>query len=330
MANGQVIVDMHFDLLTALYERRGQTGVLRRDFLPGWQAGDINVIGVAIYLEAQYLPEMGLRVALDQVARLHAEVAETPELALCRSYAEIEAAQAAGQIALLLTMEGVEPLGDDPDLLRIFYELGLRSLGLTHARRNAAADGALVAPSGSSVAGLTPFGREIVGQCEALGIILDLAHLNPAGFDELLRLTSQPLIISHTNPRHFYNIERNSSDEQMRQVANRGGVIGLSAFFVAHTAAETTLDRYVEQLLYVANVAGWDAVGLGADFVRFIYDTLSDDVKASLPPVHFMSDFYEHSQMTNLITRLEAHRISPTNIEKILGGNFERLFAACL
>ena len=330
MDNGPVIVDMHFDLLTALYERRGQSGVLRRDFLPGWQAGGLGVIGVAIYLEAHYLPEMGLRVALDQVARLYAEVAITPELALCRTYDEILSARAAGQIALLLTMEGVEPLGADPDLLRVFYELGLRSLGLTHARRNAAADGALVAPSGSSPAGLTPFGREIVRQCEALGIILDLAHLNPAGFDEVLNLTSRPLIISHTNPRHFYDIERNSSDAQMRQVAERGGVIGLSTFFIAHSAAETTLDRYVEQLVYVADVAGWEAVGLGMDFVRFIYDTLSDEVKATLPPVYFMADLYEHSHLPALIARLEAQQISSTNIDKLLGGNFQRLFATCL
>ncbi|MCB0007521.1 MAG: membrane dipeptidase, partial [Anaerolineales bacterium] len=266
----------------------------------------------------------------DQVARLYAEVAITPELALCRTYDEILSARAAGQIALLLTMEGVEPLGADPDLLRVFYELGLRSLGLTHARRNAAADGALVAPSGSSPAGLTPFGREIVRQCEALGIILDLAHLNPAGFDEVLNLTSRPLIISHTNPRHFYDIERNSSDAQMRQVAERGGVIGLSTFFIAHSAAETTLDRYVEQLVYVADVAGWEAVGLGMDFVRFIYDTLSDEVKATLPPVYFMADLYEHSHLPALIARLEAQQISSTNIDKLLGGNFQRLFATCL
>ena len=86
----------------------------------------------------------------------------------------------------------------------------------------------------------------------------------------------------------------------------------------------------MEQLVYAANIAGWDAVGLGTDFVRFIYDTLSDDVKATLPPVHFMADFSEHSHLPALIDRLEAHHISPANIEKIVGGNFQRLFATCL
>jgi microsomal dipeptidase-like Zn-dependent dipeptidase len=150
-------------------------------------------------------------------------------ITLCRSYADILLACQAGQITLILAMEGVEPLGGDLDLLRIFYELGLRVLGLTHARRNQASDGGLFAPAGSSPAGLSPFGREVVRQCQSRSIILDLAHLNPAGFEKVMELTSEPVIISHTNPRRFYDIERNSSDAQIRQVGNRGGMVGLGA-----------------------------------------------------------------------------------------------------
>ena len=127
------IVDFHFDLLIDLYEKRDRPGVLVSHFLPEFEAGDIGVLGVAIYVEDHYLPEMGLRVALDQVARLYAEMEQTNRFAVCKTFAEIEQARAANKIALVITMEGVEPLGDDLNLLRAFYELGLRSVGFVQA-----------------------------------------------------------------------------------------------------------------------------------------------------------------------------------------------------
>ena len=153
------VVDMHFDLLMDLYEKRHRRRVLATDHLPQLRAGGMGVLGAAIYLEDKYLPEMALRVALDQVARLYAEVAQTPEFAICKHGADIARARREGKIALVITMEGVEPLGTDLDLLRIFYELGVRSLGLTHVRRNLACDGGLRAPSGWPPGSATPRGR---------------------------------------------------------------------------------------------------------------------------------------------------------------------------
>src|SRR6266481_410685 len=183
------IVDLHFDMPMDLYEKRDRTNVLATDYLPELEAGNIGVLGTAIYIEDRYLPEMGLRVALDQIARIYAEVAECTRFAICKSFQEILAAQKNRKIVLLITMEGVEPLGTDLDLLRVFYELGVRAIGLTHARRNAAGGGGIFAPTGSSRDGLTAFGRDVIRQCEALGMIVDLAHINPAGFEEIFAIT---------------------------------------------------------------------------------------------------------------------------------------------
>ena len=125
-------------------------------------------------------------MALDQIARLYAETQASPQCAICKSYRDIENALKEDQIALLITMEGAEPLGKDLDLLRVFYELGVRSIGLTHARTNEAGHGGIFASTGSSQEGLTEFGRDLVRECEALGVIIDLAHINPAGFNEIL------------------------------------------------------------------------------------------------------------------------------------------------
>src|SRR5436309_6016309 len=242
------IVDFHFDLLIDLYEKRDRPGALVSHFLPEFETGRIGVLGVAIYIEDRYLPEMGLRVALDQIARLYAEVAQTDRFAICKTFAEIEQTRAANKIALVITMEGVEPLGDDLSLLRAFYELGLRSVGLTHARRNAAGSGGIFKPSGSPRDGLTNFGRDVVRECERLGILIDLAHINSKGFEDIVGLTSKPLIVSHTNARKFCDIERNISDEQIKIIGQRGGVVGVNAILVSPDPETSTIDRYVNHI----------------------------------------------------------------------------------
>src|SRR5882672_7053588 len=109
-------------------------------------------------------------------------------------------------------------------LIARLYELGVRSIGLTHARSNAAGHGGVFGASGSSSEGLTSFGQDVVRECERLAVIIDLAHINPAGFDEILSITTQPPIVSHTNVRRYYDIERNISDRQIEMIGERGGV----------------------------------------------------------------------------------------------------------
>ena len=135
------LIDLHYDLPLSLFLSRPRRNVVATDFLPEFETGDVGLLGVAVYVEDKHLGEEALRVVLDQIALLKAEIAATPRLEFCRTFAEIERAQSAGQIALLLTMEGAEPLGEDLNLVAIFHELGLRSISLTHARENAAARG---------------------------------------------------------------------------------------------------------------------------------------------------------------------------------------------
>src|SRR5215471_5340570 len=122
------LIDLHFDLPLGLFLNRTRPNQLATDFLPEFEAGDVGLLGVALYVEDQYLPDRSLQVALDQVALLDAEVEANPQFTLCRTFAEIEAAQRKKKIGLILTMEGAEPLGDDLQLLSIFYQLGLRAL----------------------------------------------------------------------------------------------------------------------------------------------------------------------------------------------------------
>ena len=231
-------------------------------------------------------------------------------------------------------MEGVEPLGDDLDLLPAFYEAGVREIGLTHARTNAAGHGGIFAASGSSPEGLTPFGRDLVRECERLGIIVDLAHINPAGFKEIVDLTSKPLIVSHTNSRKFYNVERNISDEQIKMIGERRGVIGINSVLVSPTQKEATLDRYVDHIEHVADLIGIDCVGIGFDFFEFIYRQWPEEKKKwmaeKLTTPHFIPDLTNHSHARNLTRKLIARGFSDEDIEKILCRNWLRIIKELL
>jgi membrane dipeptidase len=328
------LIDMHFDLPLSLFLSRARRNVIAADFLPEFEAGDIGLLGVALYVEDQYLPDQALRVALDQIALLHAEAEVTPRLMLCQTFADIQRAQAEGQIGLLLTMEGAEPLSDDLNLLRIFFELGLRAISLTHARVNAAAAGGIFAASGSPAQGLTTFGRELVRECERLGVLIDLAHINPAGFEEICALTTKPLIVSHTNARRFYNIERNISDEQIKMIGARGGVIGINAILVGPKKEEATLDRYVDHIEHVANLIGIDGVGIGFDFCEFLWRQLPaaerEELEARLTTPHFPHDLSNHAHSRNMTRKLIERGFDDLQIGKFLRGNWLRVLGQIL
>jgi len=328
------VVDFHFDMPMDLYEKRDRTNVPATDYLPELEAGNIGVLGAAIYVEDRYLPEMGLRVALDQIAHIYRGAAECARFAICKNFQEVLDAPNDRKIALLITMEGVEPLGTDVDLLRVFYELGVRAIGLTHARRNAAGGGGIFAPTGSPRDGLTAFGRDVIRQCEALGVIVDLAHINPAGFEEIFAITTKPVIVSHTNPRHYYDIERNISNEQIKMIGERRGVIGVNSVLVSPKKEESTLDRYIDHIEHIADMIGIDGVGIGFDFFEFIYrqwpESKRKEVAAKLTTPHFIPDLTNHAHSRNLTRRLIERGFTDENIEKILRGNWMRIFKELL
>jgi membrane dipeptidase len=328
------LVDMHFDLPLGLFWNRARRNVIATDFLPELEAGNIGLLGVAIYVEDKYLPDQALRIALDQVAILHTEVEATPRLTFCRSFADIQRAQAQDRIGFILTMEGAEPLGDDPHLLQIFHQLGLRMLSLTHARTNAAASGGIFAAAGSPSDGLTSFGRQLIAECDRLGILLDLAHINAVGFEEICTLTDRPVIFSHTNVRRFYDVERNISDDQIKMIGARGGVVGINAILVSANKKEATLDRYIEHIEHVANLIGIDGVGIGFDFCEFLWRQMPvverEELETKLTRPQFLPELSNHSQARNLTRKLIERGFNDKEIAKFLRGNWLRVLQRAL
>jgi membrane dipeptidase len=174
----------------------------------------------------------------------------------------------------MLSMEGASPLAGDLGLLDHFHGAGLRSLGLTHNPRNEAGDGCLL-PDGER-RGLTDFGRALVRRCAELGILLDVAHLAPEGFRDLLDEVAKipdppPVVTTHTGAMAVTKHRRNLTDAQLRELAGTGGLAGVTFYppHVAREGASPSIDDPVAHLEHMAEVMGVEHVAVGADLDGF-------------------------------------------------------------
>lgn len=177
---------------------------------------------------------------------------------------ELDDAPDDGMVFGLLSIEGAEPIQGRVDLLRSFFRLGVRAMGLTWNYRNELADGQL---DSDSRGGLTRRGRAVVREMERLGMLIDCSHLSDAGFWDLVKETTGPIIASHSNARALCPHFRNLTDEQLAVIAERGGVIGINFYppFLRQDG-EASIQDVIRHIEYIAGRVGVRAVCLGSDF----------------------------------------------------------------
>jgi membrane dipeptidase len=206
-----------------------------------------------------------------RMRRLAAELAD--DVALCGSAAEIDAAMGQGRLAVLPHIEGAECIDTGLDTLEVLYAAGLRSLGLVWSRPNAFAHGAPIylGESYDPEAGLTDAGRALVRECEALGVMIDLSHLNEGGFWDVAKIATKPLVATHSNAHALSPCPRNLTDDQLKAVAESGGVVGLNfnvGFLRADCAddPDTPLETMLRHLDHLIAHLGEEGVALGSDY----------------------------------------------------------------
>lgn len=326
-----VIVDAHFDLTYDIQNRRerGQRKVTETNYLAQFDRGGFDLIVSAIYVNDYFLPEMGLRRALGQISDLHDELAESPgRMRICRTVREVRAARQAAELGIFLSLEGADPLQNDLGLLKIFYQLGVRGLGLVWSRRNYAADGAFFSPKKEGrKGGLTPFGVELVAAAEQLGMFIDVSHLNDEGFWDLVDVATTPLIASHSNCRSLAESQRNLTDDQIRAIAQSGGVVGMNALnaFIRTDESVVTVAHLVDHVDYIAEKFGVDHVGLGFDLCDSHGDYLGLD-----SPLDTYDVIDTHADLASFTAELIVRGYSDEDILAILGGNFLRVYERIL
>ncbi len=201
------------------------------------------------------------------------ERASGGQFRVVRTAAEIRDCLATGVIAGILHMEGAEAIGDDLDALHAFHAMGLRSIGPVWSRPTIFGNGVPFAfPSSPDTGeGLTPAGKRLIRECNALRIMIDLSHINEKGFDDVAKLSEAPLVATHSNAHAVTPTSRNLTDRQLAVIRDSGGMVGLNfATSFLRRDGKQSADMGWEDVLahldHLITHLGEDHVGLGSDF----------------------------------------------------------------
>lgn len=340
-----MIFDGHNDVLTNLYKAgEGVDGFLTA--LPGHldlpraQAGGFGGGFFAIWvpskgdfsgmMEEMTKPEYALPMA-EQISRADAVGPTMGEAAMllrlqaagavtiCRTVAEIEDSRAKGSIAAIMHLEGAEAIDPYFHMLDVMYAAGLRSLGPVWSRRTNFGDGVPFAfPAGPDHGGgLTVDGERLVAKCNELRVLIDLSHLNEAGFWDVAQLSNAPLVATHSNAHAITPHARNLTDQQLDAIAKSDGMVGLN-FATAMLRpdgtmfAKTPVSDMLVHLDYLIGRLGETRVGLGSDFDGATVPEAIGDV-AGLPV---------------LVQAMRDHGYNDALVERICWGNWMRVLKA--
>lgn len=331
-----LVVAGHTDCVCAdVIDQRyfGRRAVLAERHLPVWQQGGVTVVcdhfgGDGPYFDnfptRHVLPATRLSLALHGLDVLHEEVAESNgRLVLATRVEHLTAAKAAGQAAIIACLEGCMPVEEDLALLRTFYRLGVRCIGLTWNHRNALGDGI----GTQTESGLTSFGVAAVEEMQRLGITVDVSHMNDAGTRHVIEIARAPVVASHSNVYALCPHPRNLKDELIKGLAATGGLIGFHAQerFLT-TAPPVTIDHILDAIDYVVRLVGVDHVTIGPDLL----ENWAADVyrRTSMTKSNYVypEEFDTLAKTGNLTRGLVQRDYDDEGIAKILGGNWLRVF----
>lgn len=268
----------------------------------------------AILLAISYYPQLGgspARQALRFIDAFYEEIEQNSDRVMLAVTADdILRAKQENKIAFVLTMEGAEGLEGDIRVLRVFHRLGLRFLGFTWNRRNEAANGM---DERESDGGLTRFGKDLVKECNRLGITIDLAHLAPNGVRDVLAMTEKPVVSTHTGTYTVWHNPRSLRDDVLEAIAKTGGAIGLTPLppLLGPTPNHSILPKFLDQFEHAVKIMGEDGVGFGSD-----YDGAASMTTEGIQDV---------SMLPNLTMGLVERGFQEKTIRKILGENFLRV-----
>lgn len=310
------VVNAHLDSILAITDARKKLDYTRRNAfahtdIPRIREGGVDLLVFAIYTEEHFKPEGALKQTMAMIDAIYALVDSSPELELVLNTADLERVHKVGKIGILMAIEGADGVMN-MGCLRNFYRLGVRLMTITWSNNNLLADGI----DEPYPRGLSGFGRECLEEMNDLGIIVDISHIAPQGFWDVIKYSKAPIVASHSNAKALCSHRRNLTDEQLLALKENGGVVGV-CYAPAHLrdGGNADIDDIFKHLHYMKNLIGVDHIGIGTD-----WDGISNVPKGM-----------EDISKTPLITKgLSEAGYSRAEIAKIMGENFLRIIKQVL
>jgi membrane dipeptidase len=203
--------------------KRNPTGSID---IPRMREGGMNAIFFSIWIDGRIMGPPAIQKALDQIDAIRENVRKYPnDLAFARTAEDVRRAHAQGKIAVLMGLEGGHMLGNDIRMVRIYSDLGVRYMTLSHFYNDEWADSSTDKPAHN---GLTDYGKQIVSEMNRQGMLVDISHVSDKTFYDALAISKAPLIASHSSCRALCNHPRDMSDEMIKALAAKGGVIQIN------------------------------------------------------------------------------------------------------
>lgn len=257
------------------------------------------------------------------------------KIVLATTAEDIRRAKKENKVAIVFGFQHA-PIEDDLNLLEVYYRLGVRVMQITYSERNNIGDGC----NEKTNCGLSNFGKKVVEEMNRLGMLIDLSHVGDKTTMEAIELSKDPCCFTHSNPRALRNKARNKTDEQIKALAEKGGVMGMTFFthLIRDDKLPTFFGDYVDYIEYVVNLVGVDHVGVGMDVAWGV--TVDHPIYKKLlekyPSMYAQAGYTQKERLAWYmsdenkwfdITRGLVYRgYSDQDIEKILGLNFLKLF----
>lgn len=229
--------------------------------LPRFSASGFDFVSLSVGHDA-----WGLSTTLHHIGAVRKEIESQPEhYTFVETVAEIQQAKGEGKLALGFHFQGVEALDGDPNLVSVYYSLGVRQMLLAYNQKNKACDGC----HERTDCGLSRYGIRIIQEMDRVGMLLDLTHTGCASTVEAMEVTENPVVFSHSNPKKVFDHPRNITDDQIKKCAEKDGVIGIVGLGPILPGREASVENFIRCITYVAELVGPRHVGVGLDFVYY-------------------------------------------------------------